>query len=186
MGNRESVYSCPRCDKPLRAIEIENKKCSNCDLEFKVTKDTNVAIYQERELVAKLASEVFGVVGTRTNHYLTAINMLKGAFNNVVYVKGVRHTTFYRVVDGELRYFLFRLDRTKSTVRIEFDMRMAYKRVKNYTDAQRTKSGMGRIKSCLTTPNFEYMIEVCMAVAERKNKRYGAKIQGEVGLVVKY
>lgn len=180
------VYSCPRCDKPLRKEELDACKCSNCNLEFKVTKDTDVAIYQERALVAKLASEVFGVEGSRTNYYLTSINMIKGAFKNVVYIKSKNFTSFYRVLDGEIRYFLFRLRNRKKNIRIEFDMGLAYKHVQKYTEQQRKGNGLGKIKSYLYTRNFEYMIEVCMAVAERKNKKYGAKIQSNIDVVVKY
>lgn len=181
-----SAYNCPRCDKGLYKAELDNKKCSNCNLEFKVTKDTDVAIYQERNLVAKLATEVFGIEGSRTDYYLTAINIIKGAFTNLVYIKGKRYTSFYRIVDGELRYFLFRIDKSKKIVRIEFDMRLAYKRVKSYSDEMRKRNGLGRIKSVLSTRDFEYMVEVAMAVAERKNKKYGAKIQSDISIMVKY
>lgn len=183
-GDRMS-YSCPRCDKPLRTEEVDAKKCSNCGIGFKVTKDTNVAIYQERALVAQLAKEVFGLKGTRIDYYNTAINILKSALLNVIYSKSKRHTTFYRIIDGEIKYFLFRLTKTYKSIRIEFDMRLGYKKVKNYSDEYRLRGSKGRLKSYLNTKDLELLVDVCMAVCEIKNKRYGKQTQ-LVDIVVKY
>lgn len=178
-------YSCPKCDKPLNDYELDDKKCLGCGIEFKVNKETDVAIYQERALITKLAQEVFGIKDTRINFTKTAINLLKGALSNVVCYRGKRYTTFYRIMDGELKYFLFRLDHAKRSIRIEFDTRLGYHRVKNYSDEMRVTNGKGRLKSYMNTCDFELLLEVCIAVCERKNNKYGKSVQ-PIDLMVKY
>lgn len=170
-------YECPRCDKPLRDEEVDNKKCSNCNLEFRVTKETDVAIYQEKALVKKLAQEVFGIKGTKLDYYKTAINMIKGCMKNVVCTRGKECTTFFRVGDAEIMYHLFRIYKNRTQVAVEFDIQVRYKGVINFNQKERKARGLGRWKSTLRTKDLEYFLEVCMAVAERKNNYCGSVIQ---------
>lgn len=178
-------YECPRCDKQLRQDEIDNKRCSNCGLEFKITENTDVAMIKEKQMLRKLAKEVFGVKNNKIDCYETAINLLKSVFLNVVHTRGDRFVTFYKVVDGEIKYFLFRLDKIKSKIRVEFDINLRYKNITRYSLEERKRRKLGRIKCCLSTNDFDFLMEVCNAVSERKNRLYGNSVR-PVDILVKY
>ena len=165
-------YSCTRCDKPLRGDEIAKCKCSNCDLEFKITKATPVELFQEDQLIDLFAERIFGKQ-KKIDYYSTAINICKAMLTNVVCHRNETVCSFYLLDDGEIVCFLFMLKKRLAEVRLEMDIPFRYEGVVLYDlDSIKSRKIPCGLRSYYRTKNFEKMMEMVAAVYERKNKKH--------------
>jgi hypothetical protein len=153
---------------------MDAKCCSNCGLEFSITKDTDIEIFQEEHLIRRFTDEALGKVN-EINYYETAINILKAHLTSVVTHRSETYCSFYRVMEQEITCFLFRVaNKTRfNRVKIEFDTKQRYPGIVPYSEAYRKMKNLPRIKSYMVTNNFEEMMETCKAIFRSKSKQYG-------------
>jgi len=165
------VYYCTRCDKPLTPKEVKACQCSNCGLEFKITKNTDASLFQEDLLIERLSEEI-STKPRKIDYHETAVRFLKVYLGDVVILRGVKYTKFYRVWDQEIVMLVFALRTTAREIVLEFDRVFRYVDVVTIPPERRKSRAFGTMKSYYKTRNIEKALEIAMAVYKVKSKKY--------------